>query len=100
MIDLVRKLEERFRNRYMEYRREIHSNPELSYQEEKTSALVASVLSGLGMEVKTGVGGYGVVGVLEGRAQGRVIGLRADMDALSIREGTGLPWSSRNVREY
>ncbi len=96
MIDLVRKLEERFRNRYMEYRREIHSNPELSYQEEKTSALVASVLSGLGMEVKTGVGGYGVVGVLEGRAQGRVIGLRADMDALSIREGTGLPWSSRN----
>lgn len=94
MIDLISSLEERFREKYSSYRMEIHRNPELSYQEARTASLVADVLKGLGMEVHTGVGGHGVVGILKGRGPGRCIGLRADMDALSIQENTGLPWSS------
>ncbi len=94
MIELIRDLEERFREKYEGYRMEIHRNPELSYHEEKTSSLVSKVLKGLGMEVRDRVGGYGVVGILRGRGPGRCVGLRADMDALSIQENTGIPWAS------
>lgn len=96
MIELIANLEERFREKYFSYRMEIHRNPELSYHEERTASLVADVLKGLGMEVHTGVGGHGVVGILKGKGPGRCVGLRADMDALSIQENTGLPWSSEN----
>lgn len=95
MLSLVKELELQFREKYMEYRREIHKNPELSYEEKKTSALVANVLTELGMKVTTGVGGYGVTALLEGELPGKVIGLRADMDALSIKEGTDVPWKSQ-----
>ncbi|SMG41622.1 M20 metallopeptidase family protein [Dethiosulfovibrio salsuginis] len=96
MIELIANLEERFREKYTFYRMEIHRNPELSYHEERTASLVADVLKGLGTEVHTGVGGHGVVGILKGKGPGRCVGLRADMDALSIQENTGLPWSSEN----
>jgi len=69
-------------------RRDIHANPELGFQETRTSALVAGMLRSLGYEVHAGIGRTGVVGVLEGRANdsGLSIGLRADMDALPIHE--------------
>jgi amidohydrolase len=77
------------------WRRDIHQNPELSGQETRTARLVAEHLRSLGMTVKTGVGGHGVVGVLKGGRPGKVVALRADMDALPVAEATGLPFASR-----
>ncbi len=78
-------------------RRDIHQHPEIGFEEERTSALVAEELTRLGLEVHTGIGQTGVVGVLRGEGQSnRAIGLRADMDALSMDEKTGLPYASAN----
>ena len=77
------------------WRRDIHAHPELGLQEARTARLVAEHLKGLGIEVKTGVGGHGVIGILKGGKPGRVVGLRADMDALPMAEQTGLPFASR-----
>jgi hippurate hydrolase len=79
------------------WRREIHRNPELLYDLPRTAAFVADQLRSFGCdEVVTGLGRSGVVGVIRGRgaANGRTIGLRADMDALPIQEATNLPWRS------
>ncbi len=81
-----------------EWRRDIHANPEILFDTLRTSALVADRLREAGCDVVvTGIGRTGVVGVIRGRASGsgRVIGLRADMDALPIHEATGLPYASR-----
>src|SRR2546425_1879968 len=67
-------------------RREIHAHPELAYHEEATAKLVADRLRALGIEVKTKVGGTGVLGTLKGRGKGKVVALRADMDALPLDE--------------
>ena len=77
------------------WRRDIHEHPELGLQETRTAALVAAHLRGLGMEVRTGVGGTGVIGVLRGGKPGKVVALRADMDALPVTELTDLPFKSR-----
>jgi len=80
------------------WRRDLHSNPELRFEEHRTSALVAERLAAFGCdEVATGIGRTGVVGVIKGRAPGdRVIGFRADMDALPIEEATGAPHASQS----
>ncbi|TAM33905.1 MAG: amidohydrolase [Burkholderiaceae bacterium] len=96
-VDSVRKLRERadaLLPKMVAWRRDIHRNPELSEQEERTAGLVAAHLRTLGLEVRTGVGGHGVVGLLEGGKSGGVVGLRADMDALPVKETTGLPFAS------
>ena len=80
-----------------EWRRDIHAHPEMLFDTHRTSALVADKLRGFGCdEVVTGIGRTGVVGVIRGRdtGSGRVIGLRADMDALPMTEATGLPHAS------
>jgi hippurate hydrolase len=80
------------------WRRDIHAHPEILFDTERTSALVAGKLRGFGVdEVVEGIGRTGVVGVIRGRAtgSGRVIGLRADMDALPMPEATGLDYASR-----
>ena len=77
-------------------RRDIHENPELGMEEVRTAALVAGLLNEWGITTHTGIGQTGVVGVLEGKAPGRTIGLRADMDALPIHEQTNLPFASKN----
>ncbi|MHC1731595.1 MAG: amidohydrolase [Bacteroidales bacterium] len=74
--------------------RDLHQNPELSLMEFKTAAKMADVLGKLGFEVTTGVGGNGVVGILR-NGKGPVIMLRTDMDALPVRETTGLPFASK-----
>ncbi|MCX7362527.1 MAG: amidohydrolase [Alphaproteobacteria bacterium] len=79
----------------MAWRRDIHENPELSYHETRTAALVAKHLVALGYEVKTGVGDTGVVGVLKGGKPGGVVALRADMDALPVEERVDLPFASK-----
>jgi amidohydrolase len=71
----------------------LHSNPELSLQEVRTSARMAEELSRLGFEVTGRVGGYGVVGVLR-NGPGPTVLVRTDMDALPVTEGTGLPYAS------
>jgi hippurate hydrolase len=81
-----------------EWRRDIHQNPEILFDTHRTSALVAEKLGEFGCdEVVTGIGRTGVVGVIKGKANGsgKVIGLRADMDALPINEATGLDYASK-----
>ena len=67
-------------------RREIHRHPELAYKERKTAKLVAEKLNASGIEVRTRVGGTGVLGTLRGTGSGKVVALRADMDALPLEE--------------
>lgn len=76
------------------WRRDIHQHPELGFQETRTSQLVAEHLRSLGLEVRTGVGRTGVVGVLKGGRPGPVVALRADMDALPVTEAVDLPFKS------
>jgi hippurate hydrolase len=79
------------------WRQDFHAHPELGFEEERTSAIVAEKLASWGIEVHRGVGRTGVVGVLRGKGGNyRRIGLRADMDALPIEEATGLPYKSQN----
>jgi hippurate hydrolase len=73
--------------------RDIHANPELSMQERRTAGLTADGLRRAGYEVTEGVGGTGVVGLIK-NGDGPTVMLRADMDALRIREATGLPYAS------
>ncbi len=79
-----------------EWRRDIHAHPELGFEEERTSELVAKKLEEFGLEVYRGIGRTGVVGALRVGNSPRSVGLRADMDALPIREATGLPYASRH----
>jgi hippurate hydrolase len=79
------------------WRRDLHENPEILYEVHRTAGLVADKLKAFGCdEVVPGIGKTGVVGVIRGRKPGaKVIGLRADMDALPITETTGLPYASK-----
>lgn len=72
---------------------ELHRNPELSLQEEKTAARLADRLRGLGFEVTTGVGGHGLVGILA-NGDGPVVMLRTDLDGLPVKEKSGVPYAS------
>ncbi len=80
----------------VEWRRDFHRQPELAYQEFRTSGIVARHLSSLGIEVQTGVGKTGVVGLLEGAKPGPVVMLRFDMDALPIHEQNPTDYVSQN----
>ena len=86
---------ERVTSRMVEIRRDIHSHPELSFKENRTAGIVAADLRELGLEVKTGVGGTGVTGLLRGGAPGRTLLIRADMDALPVEETNELEFRSR-----
>jgi amidohydrolase len=77
-------------------RRDFHQHPEIGLKEFRTADIVARQLASLGMEVQTGVGQTGVVGILEGKAPGPVVLVRVDMDALPIQEETGAEYSSIN----
>lgn len=76
-------------------RRDLHAHPELGFEEVRTAGIVAGKLRSWGIEVTTGIGRTGVVGVLKGDRPGRRIGLRADMDGLPIQEQTNLPYASQ-----
>ena len=84
----------------IEWRRHLHQFPELGNQETKTAKYVEEHLRKLGIEVKTGVGKTGVVGILKGAQPGPVIGLRADMDGLPVTERNSLPFASKETTEY
>ena len=84
----------------IDWRRDIHQNPELGNREFRTATLVAKHLRSLGMEVKTEVGVTGVIGVLKGGLPGPVVALRADMDALPVLERTPVSFASKATTFY
>jgi amidohydrolase len=76
-------------------RRDLHAHPELRFEEERTSSVVASTLERWGIPVKRGIGGHGVVGIIRKGDGSRAVGLRADMDALRIHERNVFPHASK-----
>ena len=90
-LPLLQEIEQEMR----ELRQQIHAHPELGYQEVETSALVAERLTRWGYQVTRGLAETGVIGTLKKGTSSRVIGIRADMDALPILEKTGLPYASK-----
>ena len=96
----VRKRASTVEEKVIKWRRDIHEHPELADQETRTSHLVAEHLRSLGLEVRTGVARTGVIGVLQGGKPGRSMALRADMDALPVKEPEGLPFASKARQPY
>ena len=84
----------------IEWRHDIHENPELGNREFRTATKVADHLTSLGMDVETGIAHTGVVGLLTGDLPGPTIAIRADMDALPVVEKTGLPYASKVRTTY
>ena len=84
----------------IDWRRDFHQNPELSNREFNTAEKIASHLKSLGIEVQTGVAKTGVVGILKGNRNGKVIALRADIDALPVTERNDLPFKSTVTSEF
>lgn len=97
MLSRIKDIAEDLAPRLIEIRRHIHSHPELSGQEYQTAAYVAGVLSSVGFHVQELVGKTGVVAELRGKsADGHILAIRTDMDALPIQERTGLEFASRH----
>ncbi len=94
-MGVIKRIAE-FHDDVTNWRRDIHAHPELGFEEQRTSDLVAQKLAEFGYEVHRGVGRTGVVGRLRAGTSPRSIGLRADMDALPIEEATNLPYRSRH----
>ena len=101
--DLKRDLDnqlEPLMDKVIEWRHDIHQNPELGNREFRTAKKVADHLSSLDIEVETGIAYTGVIGLLKGGLPGPTIALRADMDALPVVEKTGLPYASKVTTTY
>ena len=96
VLQLAKEVEPKVIN----WRHHVHQNPELSNREFKTAAYIAAHLKNLGLEVQEGVAKTGVVGILKGGKPGPVIGLRADIDGLPVKERVDLPWASKATGEY
>lgn len=96
MTDILKDKVSSIREELVDLRRDFHQFPELALKENRTAGIIADYLKKLGMEVYTGVGKTGVVGLLEGNGDGRILMLRADMDALPIEEKSETPYRSRN----
>jgi hippurate hydrolase len=95
MTDQVLKTISAIEPELIAIRQDLHAHPETGFEERRTAGIVASTLRGWGLDVTDGVGRTGVVATLKGKQPGtRSIGLRADMDALNIKEATGLPYAS------
>lgn len=93
----IRKLSDKIEQKVIEWRRHVHQNPELSNREFETAKYIETHLRSLGISVQTGVAKTGVVGILKGKKPGKVVALRADIDALPVTERNDLPFKS-NVR--
>ena len=93
----ISKLSDKIEQKVIEWRRHVHQNPELSNREFETAKYIETHLRSLGISVQTGVAKTGVVGILKGKKPGKVVALRADIDALPVTERNDLPFKS-NVR--
>ena len=87
-------------SKVIEWRRDFHQNPELSNREFKTAEKISAHLKNLGLEVETGIAHTGVVGILKGNNPGKVLALRADIDALPVTERTDVPFKSEVTTEF
>ena len=87
-------------DKVIEWRHDIHENPELSNREFRTAEKVEAHLRSLGIKVESKIAYTGVVGLIEGSLPGPTIALRADMDGLPVIEKTGLPFASKKMTEY
>lgn len=87
-------------NQLTQWRRHLHQHPELGNREFKTSAYIVDQLKDLGLEIKTGIAKTGVVAILKGSKPGPVIALRADMDALPVKERVNIPFASTDSSVY
>lgn len=96
IAEKIKAISNRIFPKLVKLRQELHQYPELAYQEFKTSERVAKELSQLKLKVKKGIAKTGVVGILEGKKNGKTVALRADMDALPIQEQTNFPYKSKN----
>ncbi len=92
---VIRLATERIEPGLIEIRRDIHAHPELGFEELRTAGVVARELTRLGIPHRTGIGKTGVVALIEGGRPGKVLAIRADMDALPIEERTGLAFASK-----
>ena len=87
-------------DKVIEWRHDIHQNPELSNREYRTAKKIEAHLRSLDIKVQTKIAYTGVVGLIEGDLPGPTIALRADMDALPVVEKTGLPFASKDKTKY
>jgi amidohydrolase len=95
LLDEIKKRSRDLAAELVSLRRQFHQHPELSHHEVRTGRVVAEYLDHLGLEVKTGLAGHGVLAVLKGARSGRAVAWRADMDALPITEKLQVPWCSQ-----
>ncbi|GAB3492337.1 M20 family metallopeptidase [Spirosoma knui] len=100
LVSRMDKTAESLEKKVVAWRRDFHQHPELGNREFQTAAKIAAHLQSLGLEVKTGVGKTGVVGLLKGGKPGPVVALRADMDGLPVTERVDLPFKSEAKTEY
>jgi metal-dependent amidase/aminoacylase/carboxypeptidase family protein len=91
----IAALAERLEDGLVQTRRDFHMNPELAGQESRTAGIVAGRLRALGLSVREGVGGHGVIGTLQGSREGPVVAWRADMDAVTLDDALDAPYRSR-----
>ncbi|PIC64474.1 peptidase M20 [Sporosarcina sp. P13] len=91
---LFKKLEQSYDD-MVEIRRYLHMNPEVSFKEEKTAAYIADFYKQLGIDIRTGVGGNGVVARVKGSKPGKTVAMRADFDALPIQDQKDTPYASK-----
>ena len=96
----AQKISNSLKNKVIKWRHHIHQNPELSNREYKTALLVVSHLKSLGIEVQKEIAKTGVVGILKGTKPGKVLALRADMDALPVTEKNNLDFRSKVKSKY
>ncbi len=91
----IRTATDRIEHDLIEIRRDIHAHPELGFEEVRTAGLVSRELTRLGIPYQTGIGKTGIVALIQGGQPGKVLAIRADMDALPIEERTGLKFASQ-----
>jgi amidohydrolase len=96
----IRQRAAQIESKLIAWRRDIHQYPELGEQETRTARLVAEHLTRLGLEVRSGMARTGIVAILRGGKPGPVVALRADMDALPVKEPEGLPFASKAKGQY
>lgn len=94
ITSFIMRRSEELRDRLIEIRRDIHKHPEIGLQEKRTAEIAAGILEKYGIEVRTHIGGTGVLGILKGKYPGKTILLRADMDCLRIREHNDVEYKS------
>lgn len=96
----IEKLASKYEKEAIELRHWFHQNAELSNREFKTSERIAATLREIGLEPQTGIAKTGVVAILKGGKPGPVVGLRADIDGLPVKERVDIPWASKQMGEY